>query len=88
MFFLAICSEFFCSPALQPLLSNISKVNVLPLANVSAEDAGEYVCQAQNSALLASQSAWLHILPAPGMHPLPGSALTVHLAACQDLYQG
>ncbi|KAJ8348441.1 hypothetical protein SKAU_G00270300 [Synaphobranchus kaupii] len=50
--------------ALTPLLSNISKVNVLPLTNVTLEDAGEYICWAENSALQSTQSAWLHVLPA------------------------
>ncbi|XP_051960001.1 fibroblast growth factor receptor 4 [Xyrauchen texanus] len=49
--------------ALTPLLENISKVNILPLINVSLEDAGEYVCKAENSVGQSSRSAWLKVLP-------------------------
>ncbi|MCJ8740560.1 hypothetical protein PDJAM_G00060290 [Pangasius djambal] len=47
---------------LTPLQDKISKVNVLPLVNVTLEDAGEYVCMAKNSAGWASNSAWLEVL--------------------------
>ncbi|XP_056586921.1 fibroblast growth factor receptor 4 isoform X2 [Triplophysa dalaica] len=48
--------------ALTPLLENTSKVNILPLVNVSSENAGEYVCKAENSAGQASRSAWVEVL--------------------------
>ncbi|KAI7795993.1 fibroblast growth factor receptor 4 isoform X1 [Triplophysa rosa] len=48
--------------ALTPLLENTSKVNILPLVNVSSENAGEYVCKAENSVGQASRSAWVEVL--------------------------
>uniref|UniRef100_A0A8C1X9H1 Fibroblast growth factor receptor 4 n=1 Tax=Cyprinus carpio TaxID=7962 RepID=A0A8C1X9H1_CYPCA len=47
---------------LTPLLENLSKVNILPLVNVSVEDAGEYVCKAENSVGQTTQSAWVKVL--------------------------
>lgn len=45
----------------------MSKVNTLHLSNISLEDAGEYICVAENShagqAVQAMQSAWLEVLP-------------------------
>lgn len=45
----------------------MSKVKTLHLSNVSLEDAGEYICVAENSqagqAVQAMQSAWLEVLP-------------------------
>lgn len=45
----------------------MSKVNTLHLSNISMEDAGEYICVAENShagqAVQAMQSAWLDVLP-------------------------
>lgn len=42
----------------------MSKVNTLHLSNISLEDAGEYICVAENShAGQAMQSAWLEVLP-------------------------
>jgi len=42
-------------------------VNTLHLSNVTLEDAGEYICLAENShagqAVQAMQSAWLQVLP-------------------------
>ncbi|KAJ8276801.1 hypothetical protein COCON_G00085530 [Conger conger] len=49
--------------------SSVSKVSVLPLTSVTVGDSGEYVCRAQNSALQAEQSAWLHVLPVPEKPP-------------------
>ncbi|XP_056265859.1 fibroblast growth factor receptor 4 [Pseudoliparis swirei] len=53
--------------ALTALQSNASKVNTLHLSNVTLEDAGEYICLAENShagqAVQAMQSAWLQVLP-------------------------
>ncbi|XP_077448343.1 fibroblast growth factor receptor 4 [Stigmatopora argus] len=52
---------------LTPLQSNMSKVNVLHLYNISLEDAGEYVCMAESKhrgkTVQAMQSAWLKVLP-------------------------
>lgn len=48
---------------LQPLQSNASKVYVLNLHNVTVEDAGEYICMAQNPTGQTMQSAWLEVLP-------------------------
>uniref|UniRef100_UPI003D9C91A6 fibroblast growth factor receptor 4 precursor n=1 Tax=Danio rerio TaxID=7955 RepID=UPI003D9C91A6 len=48
--------------ALTPLLENLSKVNIFPLVNISLEDAGEYVCKAENSAGQATRSAWVEVL--------------------------
>lgn len=48
---------------LQPLLENTSKVNILPLVNVSLKDAGEYVCKVENSVGQSSRSAWVEVLP-------------------------
>lgn len=52
---------------MQALQNNASKVNVLRLANVTLEDAGEYICMAENTqagqAVQAVQSAWLEVLP-------------------------
>lgn len=47
---------------LQPLLDNVFKVNVLPLVNVTLEDAGEYICMVKNSAGWTSNSAWVEVL--------------------------
>lgn len=47
----------------QPLEGNISKVNVLPLNNVSLESTGEYVCKAETSSGQYMQSAWLEVYP-------------------------
>uniref|UniRef100_A0A8C1PQN6 Fibroblast growth factor receptor n=1 Tax=Cyprinus carpio TaxID=7962 RepID=A0A8C1PQN6_CYPCA len=47
---------------LTPLLENLSKVNILPLVNVSVEDAGEYVCKAENSVGQTTRSAWVKVL--------------------------
>ncbi|KAI1898242.1 hypothetical protein AGOR_G00070320 [Albula goreensis] len=44
--------------------TNTSEANVLYLANVTMEDAGEYTCLAGNSIGLSHQSAWLTVLPA------------------------
>ncbi|XP_068186814.1 fibroblast growth factor receptor 4 [Antennarius striatus] len=53
--------------ALTALQSKGSKINVLHLSNVSLEDAGEYICLAENThggqAVQAMQSAWLEVLP-------------------------
>lgn len=49
--------------ALTPLQGNISKVNVLPLNNVSLESTGEYVCKAETSSGQYMQSAWLEVYP-------------------------
>lgn len=46
----------------QPLLENLSKVNILPLVNVSVKDAGEYICKAENSVGQTTHSAWLEVL--------------------------
>ncbi|XP_061607168.1 fibroblast growth factor receptor 4 [Phyllopteryx taeniolatus] len=52
---------------LTPLRSNASKVNTLHLSNISMEDAGEYICMAENKhggkTVQAMQSAWLDVLP-------------------------
>lgn len=52
---------------MQPLQSNASKVNTLHLSNITAEDAGEYICMAESrhggQALQAMRSAWLEVLP-------------------------
>uniref|UniRef100_A0A4W4H6V5 Fibroblast growth factor receptor 4 n=1 Tax=Electrophorus electricus TaxID=8005 RepID=A0A4W4H6V5_ELEEL len=48
--------------ALTPLQKNISKVNTLALVNVSLEDAGEYICMAENAAGQTSRSAWVEVL--------------------------
>ncbi|TRY57851.1 hypothetical protein DNTS_017650 [Danionella cerebrum] len=48
--------------ALTPLLDDLSKVNILPLVNISLEDAGEYVCKAENSVGQTVRSAWVHVL--------------------------
>uniref|UniRef100_A0A8C2X360 Fibroblast growth factor receptor 4 n=1 Tax=Cyclopterus lumpus TaxID=8103 RepID=A0A8C2X360_CYCLU len=53
--------------ALTALQSNASKVNTLHLSNITPEDAGEYICMAENThegqAVQAMQSAWLEVLP-------------------------
>lgn len=42
----------------------MSKVNTLHLSNIKLEDAGEYICVAENShAGQVMQSAWLEVLP-------------------------
>lgn len=42
----------------------MSKVNTLHLSNIRLEDAGEYICVAENShAGQVMQSAWLEVLP-------------------------
>ncbi|KTG44199.1 hypothetical protein cypCar_00005869, partial [Cyprinus carpio] len=48
--------------ALTPLLENLSKVNILPLVNVTMEDAGEYICKAENSVGQITHSAWVEVL--------------------------
>lgn len=48
---------------LQPLQSNGSKVYMLNLHNVTVEDAGEYICMAENPTGQTMQSAWLEVLP-------------------------
>ncbi|KAK3555790.1 hypothetical protein QTP86_028923 [Hemibagrus guttatus] len=53
------------SPLLKPitpLQDNITKVNVLPLVNITLEDAGEYICMVKNSAGWTSNSAWVEVL--------------------------
>ncbi|KAJ8385406.1 hypothetical protein AAFF_G00189320 [Aldrovandia affinis] len=60
--------------ALSPLLKNVSKVNILPLTNITLEDAGEYICRAENSVLQSTQSAWLHVLQEPLPPWTPGPA--------------
>ncbi|KAK3523691.1 hypothetical protein QTP70_008628 [Hemibagrus guttatus] len=45
-----------------PLQDNITKVNVLPLVNITLEDAGEYICMVKNSAGWTSNSAWVEVL--------------------------
>lgn len=50
-------------PLVQPLQSNASKVYTLNLHNVTMEDAGEYVCMAENPTGQTMQSAWLEVLP-------------------------
>lgn len=55
-------------PLVQPLQSNASKVYTLNLHNVTAEDAGEYVCMAQNPTGRSVQSAWLEVLPGENTH--------------------
>lgn len=47
----------------QPLQSNASKVYTLNLHNVTMEDAGEYICMAENPTGQTVQSAWLEVLP-------------------------
>ncbi|XP_051955369.1 fibroblast growth factor receptor 4-like isoform X2 [Xyrauchen texanus] len=47
---------------LTPLLENISNVNILPLVNASLEDAGEYICKAENSVGQSARSAWVDVL--------------------------
>lgn len=51
----------------QALQNNASKVNTLDLSNITLEDAGEYICMAENAhggrAVQAMQSAWLEVLP-------------------------
>ncbi|XP_068600440.1 fibroblast growth factor receptor 4 [Brachionichthys hirsutus] len=53
--------------ALTVLQSKGSKINTLHLSNISLEDAGEYICLAENThsgqAVQAMQSAWLEVLP-------------------------
>uniref|UniRef100_A0A665XAR9 Fibroblast growth factor receptor 4 n=1 Tax=Echeneis naucrates TaxID=173247 RepID=A0A665XAR9_ECHNA len=53
--------------SVQALQSNASKVNTLHLSNITAEDAGEYICVAESThggqAVKAMQSAWLDVLP-------------------------
>lgn len=62
---------------LTPLLDNVFKVNVLPLVNVTLEDAGEYICMVKNSAGWTSNSAWVEvlteILPAKSTDGLTGA---------------
>ncbi|XP_063058806.1 fibroblast growth factor receptor 4 [Engraulis encrasicolus] len=48
---------------LTSLQGNVSKVNVLPLYNVSLESAGEYACRAETSSGQHTQSAWLQVYP-------------------------
>lgn len=48
---------------LQPLQSNASKVYMLNLHNVTMEDAGDYICMAENPTGQMMQSAWLVVLP-------------------------
>lgn len=52
---------------MQALQSNASKVNTLDLSNITLEDAGEYICMAENAhagrTVQAMQSAWLEVLP-------------------------
>lgn len=55
---------------LQPLLENLSKVNILPLVNVTVEDAGEYVCKAENSVGQIARSAWVEVLSGKPYHHL------------------
>lgn len=45
------------------LQSNASKVYTLNLHNVTTEDAGEYICMAENPTGQVMQSAWLEVLP-------------------------
>lgn len=59
---------------LQPLLENLSKVNILPLVNVTMEDAGEYVCKAENSVGQSTLSAWLEVLSGKPYHYLTFSS--------------
>lgn len=47
----------------QPLQNNASKVYVLNLHSVTMEDAGEYICMAENPTGQTMQSAWLQVLP-------------------------
>lgn len=47
----------------QPMQSNASKVYMLNLHNVTMEDAGEYICMAENPTGQMMQSAWLEVLP-------------------------
>uniref|UniRef100_A0AAX7UZ68 Fibroblast growth factor receptor n=1 Tax=Astatotilapia calliptera TaxID=8154 RepID=A0AAX7UZ68_ASTCA len=53
--------------ALTPLQNISSKVNTLHLSNITLEDAGEYICMAENThagqTVQAMQSAWLEVLP-------------------------
>ncbi len=59
---------------LQPLLENLSKVNILPLLNVTVEDAGEYVCKAENSDGQIARSAWVKVLSGKPYHHLTFSS--------------
>lgn len=60
---------------LQPLLENLSKVNIFPLVNITLEDAGEYVCKAENSAGQATRSAWVEVLSGKSYHLIPSNLL-------------
>ncbi len=59
---------------LQPLLENLSKVNILPLLNVTVEDAGVYVCKAENSVGQIARSAWVKVLSGKPYHHLTFSS--------------
>lgn len=52
---------------MKALQSNASKLNTLHLSNITLEDAGEYICMAENThagqTVQAMQSAWLEVLP-------------------------
>lgn len=65
----------------QPLLENLSKVNILPLVNVTVEDAGEYVCKADNSVGQASHFAWVEVLSGKPYHLILSNLLIIR----QDL---
>lgn len=51
---------------MQPQESSGSKVKALHLSNITAEDAGEYICMAESThagqTVQAMQSAWLEVL--------------------------
>lgn len=47
----------------QPPPRSLTQGSVLALTNITLEDAGEYVCKAENSEGQSSRSAWVEVLP-------------------------
>ncbi|XP_048885584.1 fibroblast growth factor receptor 4-like isoform X3 [Brienomyrus brachyistius] len=68
--------------ALTPSLRSLTRGSILPLTNITLEDAGEYVCKAENSEGQSFRSAWVEVLPAlPSHHPVLQEGLPANTTA-------
>nr|XP_023675349.1 fibroblast growth factor receptor 4-like [Paramormyrops kingsleyae] len=68
--------------ALTTPLGSLTQGSVLPLTNITLEDAGEYVCKAENSEGRSFRSAWIEVLPAlPSYQPVLQEGLPANTTA-------